>query len=245
MGAADGTPLHRARGRRGRGERLGAGAVPDGRASRRRRDLRDRRWRGRADAGVHGRRASRHPAHRGRGLDAPAREPLARAPGGESRRRPSPRRPAPAAALHLPLVRRGARTARPRGERRVRHGAGRAGRAPGAAGGCVEREGGLMDDHLLPLVLLGAVFGLDVVSFPQAMLSRPLVAATVAGAVVGDAGAGLLVGVGLELIALETLPVGASRYPEWGSASVVGGALMSTNGEARPGALTLAMFAAL
>lgn len=102
-----------------------------------------------------------------------------------------------------------------------------------------------MDDHLLPLVLLGALFGLDVVSFPQAMLSRPLVAATVAGAVVGDAGAGLLVGVGLELIALETLPVGASRYPEWGSASVVGGALMSTNGEARPGALTLAMFAAL
>jgi len=29
----------------------------------------------------------------------------------------------------------------------------------------------------LPIALLGAVFGLDVVSFPQAMISRPLVAA--------------------------------------------------------------------
>lgn len=102
-----------------------------------------------------------------------------------------------------------------------------------------------MDAHLMALVLLGAVFGLDVVSFPQGMLSRPLVAATVAGAVVGDSTAGLLVGAALELIALETLPVGASRYPEWGSASVVGGALIAANGEARGGALAVAMFAAL
>lgn len=102
-----------------------------------------------------------------------------------------------------------------------------------------------MEANLLSLVLLGAVFGLDTVSFPQAMLSRPLVAATVAGAIVGDGSTGLLVGVALELIALETLPVGASRYPEWGSASVVGGALMAANGEGHPGALTVAVFAAL
>ena len=77
----------------------------------------------------------------------------------------------------------------------------------------------------LPLVLLAAVVGLDVVSFPQMMFSRPLVAATLGGAVAGRVGQGLLVGVLLELLALETLPVGASRYPEWGSASVVAGAL--------------------
>ena len=35
----------------------------------------------------------------------------------------------------------------------------------------------------------------------------------------------MLVGVTLELIALATLPFGASRYPEWGSAGVVGGAI--------------------
>ena len=38
---------------------------------------------------------------------------------------------------------------------------------------------------------------------------------------------GLLLGAALELIALETLPFGASRYPEWGSASVVGGAIFA------------------
>jgi len=30
----------------------------------------------------------------------------------------------------------------------------------------------------LPIALLGALLGLDVVSFPQAMVSRPIVAAT-------------------------------------------------------------------
>src|SRR5579862_3071025 len=78
---------------------------------------------------------------------------------------------------------------------------------------------------LFPIALLGAIAGLDVVSFPQAMISRPIVAATVGGAFAGNAAAGLLVGAAVELIALETLPVGASRYPEWGSASVVAGAL--------------------
>lgn len=78
---------------------------------------------------------------------------------------------------------------------------------------------------LLPIALLAAVVGLDVVSFPQAMLSRPVVAASLGGAMAGRLEDGLLAGLLLELIALETLPVGASRYPEWGSASVVGGAL--------------------
>ena len=63
---------------------------------------------------------------------------------------------------------------------------------------------------VLPLALLGAVLGLDVVSFPQAMVSRPLVAATVAGAFVGQPGSGLIAGVVLELIALETLPPGGA-----------------------------------
>ncbi|HJR63560.1 MAG TPA: PTS sugar transporter subunit IIC [Gemmatimonadaceae bacterium] len=73
----------------------------------------------------------------------------------------------------------------------------------------------------------GALIGLDVVSFPQAMISRPVVAATIGGAVLGSPAQGLLLGVVLELIALETLPIGASRYPEWGSASFVGSALLT------------------
>jgi len=90
---------------------------------------------------------------------------------------------------------------------------------------------------ILVFALLGAILGLDVVSFPQAMLSRPIVASTLAGALGGSASDGLLAGVFLEMMALETLPVGASRYPEWGTASVVGGALAAKvlNSRARSG----------
>lgn len=99
--------------------------------------------------------------------------------------------------------------------------------------------------ELLPLVLLGAVLGLDVVSFPQAMISRPIVAATLAGTLLANPLAGLVAGATLELIALETLPFGASRYPEWGSAAVVGGALFAGQPDGRAGALTLAVLGAL
>lgn len=98
---------------------------------------------------------------------------------------------------------------------------------------------------ILPIAILGGVLGLDVVSFPQAMISRPLVAATLAGALIGQAESGLLLGAALELIALETLPFGASRYPEWGSASVVGGAIFASYPSHPAGAMILAMFAAL
>ncbi len=98
---------------------------------------------------------------------------------------------------------------------------------------------------VLRFAVLGAVLGLDVVSFPQAMISRPLVAATLGGALAGDPGRGLLVGAVLELVALETLPVGASRYPEWGSAAVVGGALYGLHPEGAAGALVLAVTCAL
>ena len=97
----------------------------------------------------------------------------------------------------------------------------------------------------LPIAMLGAVLGLDVVSFPQAMVSRPIVAATLAGAFIGHPEAGLLIGVVLELIALDTLPFGASRYPEWGSAAVVGGALFAAQPPGMPGALPASLLAAL
>jgi mannose/fructose/N-acetylgalactosamine-specific phosphotransferase system component IIC len=77
------------------------------------------------------------------------------------------------------------------------------------------------------------------------MISRPLVAATLAGAFVGDATTGVLVGATLELIALATLPFGASRYPEWGSSAVVGGAIAAALHTERAGALTIGVLAAL
>ncbi len=98
---------------------------------------------------------------------------------------------------------------------------------------------------VVPVALLGGIAGLDTVSFPQAMISRPLVSATLGGALVGAPAHGLLIGAVLELIALETLPVGASRYPEWGSASVVAGAIYGRAGTGVVGALVVAVLGAL
>jgi mannose/fructose/N-acetylgalactosamine-specific phosphotransferase system component IIC len=99
--------------------------------------------------------------------------------------------------------------------------------------------------ELLPLSMLGGLLGLDVVCFPQMMISRPLVGATVAGAFVGDTATGLLVGATLELIALATLPFGASRYPEWGSAAVVGGAIAAALHAEPAGTVTVGVLATL
>lgn len=103
---------------------------------------------------------------------------------------------------------------------------------------------GLLAD-LLPLALLAGIIGLDVVSFPQMMISRPIAGATIAGAFFGAPVAGLVCGAALECLALESLPVGASRYPEWGSASVVAGAIAALGADdlalPRPGAFAIAV----
>jgi len=54
-----------------------------------------------------------------------------------------------------------------------------------------------------------------------------------------------MIGAVLELIALGMLPFGASKYPEWGSASVVGGALFASHPGSPPGALAASVLAAL
>lgn len=82
---------------------------------------------------------------------------------------------------------------------------------------------------LLVLLLWGTIVGLDVVTFPQSMISRPLVAGTVTGVLielitpelaVGAISTGMMVGAVLELYALDVLPFGASRYPDYGLATV-------------------------
>ena len=79
---------------------------------------------------------------------------------------------------------------------------------------------GLSLDVLIPLLLWGTLVGLDLVSVPQAMISRPLVAGTVAGWLVDDVHMGLRLGVLFELFALDVLPVGAVRYPDYGPATI-------------------------
>ena len=89
-------------------------------------------------------------------------------------------------------------------------------------------------DHpvtILLLLLWGTIVGLDLVSGPQALLSRPLVAGTVGGLIAGDVHAGLRVGVLLELFALDVLPVGAARYPDYGPGTVAAAALVASAGD--------------
>jgi len=77
----------------------------------------------------------------------------------------------------------------------------------------------------LLLIIWGVLVAVDLVSVPQAMICRPLVAGTVAGWIAGDVEAGLRVGVLFELFALDVLPIGAVRYPDYGPATVAAAAL--------------------
>ena len=80
------------------------------------------------------------------------------------------------------------------------------------------------------LLLWGTIVGLDVVTAPQSMVCRPLVAGGITGLLAGlfqpelfqvsPVMTGLTVGAVLELCALDVLPVGASRYPDYGPATV-------------------------
>lgn len=89
----------------------------------------------------------------------------------------------------------------------------------------------------LLVVGLGALVGLDGVSWPQAMISRPIVSATLGGALFGDAAGGFLTGVILELLGARYPPYGAARYPETGPAGLMAGAGYALAGA--PGILPL------
>ena len=73
---------------------------------------------------------------------------------------------------------------------------------------------------LVWLLAWGTLLGLDMVSLPQMMISRPLVAGAVAGWSLGDPAFGITTGLVLELFALESLAIGAARYPDYGAAAV-------------------------
>lgn len=76
--------------------------------------------------------------------------------------------------------------------------------------------------------------GLDLVSLLQALFSRPLVVGAGAGFLLGDVETGLRIGALLELFALDVVPVGSTRYPDFGAASagavLVGVGIGDSNG---------------
>src|SRR5205807_3954 len=156
--------------------------------------------------------------HRARGRHRGARRAGREFPPDQAHQRgrdPPSHRPEGAAALRVPDGRRGRPAPGARGARHRDHGPGRAHRPSGAGRGVhVSLE--------LQLVLLawGTLVGLDLISVPQMMIARPIVAGPVAGAILGDVATGLALGVVFELFQYDVLPVGAARYPEYGPATV-------------------------
>ncbi|MCC7131080.1 MAG: PTS sugar transporter subunit IIC [Gemmatimonadales bacterium] len=80
--------------------------------------------------------------------------------------------------------------------------------------------------------------GLDLVSLLQALFSRPLVVGVGTGLLLGDPEVGLRVGAVLELFALDVVPVGSSRYPDFGAATAA--ATVAVAGASWDGALGVA-----
>lgn len=72
--------------------------------------------------------------------------------------------------------------------------------------------------------VVGAFVGLDEVSWPQAMWSRPIVAGTLGGWLFGAPAEGFLVGAWLEVVLSRHLPFGGARHPESGPAALTAGA---------------------
>lgn len=91
--------------------------------------------------------------------------------------------------------------------------------------------------ELMFLALLGGLMALDGTSLGQFMVSRPLVAGTLTGWLMGEPTNGFLVGSLLEIYLLVSFPVGGSRFPEGGPAAVVAAAVAGWGNS--PGALAL------
>jgi len=91
----------------------------------------------------------------------------------------------------------------------------------------------------LALIAWATLAGLDLASVLQVLVSRPVVAGPVAGLILGDPATGLRVGVALELFALDVVPVGAARYPDFSAATV--GAVIYAAGTAWPESLGAAV----
>lgn len=97
--------------------------------------------------------------------------------------------------------------------------------------------------ELLILALMGGLLALDGTSVGQVMVSRPLVAGTLAGWVLGVPGLGFAVGAILEIYLLVSFPVGGSRFPEGAPATVI--AVATAAASSLPGALALGIAAGL
>ncbi|MBU2483278.1 MAG: PTS sugar transporter subunit IIC [Proteobacteria bacterium] len=64
-------------------------------------------------------------------------------------------------------------------------------------------------NNVLFFAFLSSLLGLDVTAVAQTMVSRPIVAASIAGYLLGDLKTGVLIGAVIELVWIRVIPVGA------------------------------------
>lgn len=83
---------------------------------------------------------------------------------------------------------------------------------------------------------LAGLLALDATAAFQVMVSQPLVAGALAGAVCGDVVAGTTLGAVLQLVWMGALPVGAAGFPDAPVGTVVGVGLTALLGRAGAGA---------
>lgn len=88
------------------------------------------------------------------------------------------------------------------------------------------------------MAALGGLVALDDTGWPQAMISRPLVASALGGWLVGDAGTGIAVGAVFELLLLPHQPLGGARCPDPGPAAFVAGSAAAAVGPSPSAVLT-------
>ena len=94
-----------------------------------------------------------------------------------------------------------------------------------------------MTGPILGTLALGGIAALDAVPVAQAMLSAPLVTATILGLMWNDLELALAVGVVLQLLAASTMPVGARTPEDYATGGVVGAGLALILSSAQPFAL--------
>ena len=88
----------------------------------------------------------------------------------------------------------------------------------------------LPGESFVELTLLGGVLALEGTAVGQFMFSRPLVAGTLAGLLLGSPAEGFALGALLEIYLLVAFPVGGARFPEGALATVVGVASLGPGG---------------
>ncbi|MGB9780845.1 PTS mannose/fructose/sorbose/N-acetylgalactosamine transporter subunit IIC [Caldanaerobacter sp.] len=82
----------------------------------------------------------------------------------------------------------------------------------------------------LLVALVAGILEWDIYGWGHTMISRPLVAGTVMGLVLGDVKTGLFIGASIEMIYLGVIPVGAAIPPDATSATAIATALAILSG---------------